>query len=165
MLRAEDRVELVHGEILDMSPIGKEHSGVVDFLAAFFHSIGKGETIVRVQSSILLDDRSEPQPDLAILHFRADYYRKELPQAQDVLMVIEVSDSSIEFDLGLKAALYATAEIREYWVVDLRRRVLRVHREPVSGQYQIVREIPRADTVAALAFPAHSLRLDELFLD
>lgn len=135
ILKPDDRVELIAGEIIDMSPIGSLHAAVVDLLASLFHRHCGPRAIVRVQSPILLDEASAPQPDLVILRPRADFYRDVLPGPADVLLVVEVADSSLPFDLAVKVPLYAAAKIAETWVIDAA--TLTTHRfgRPAAGRY------------------------------
>ncbi|WP_295391398.1 Uma2 family endonuclease [uncultured Thiodictyon sp.] len=125
-----DRLELIDGEMRDMPPIGPPHGGTTDTLTMTFASQLVGKAIVRVQGALVLDDGTELYPDLSVLKCRDDYYRKGNPTGDDVLLVIEVADSSLALDLRTKLAKYARAGIRRYWVVDLRHRTLHDHRDP-----------------------------------
>ena len=145
------RVELLDGEVFEMSPIGPQHGAIVDRLASFFTSHIAGRAICRVQGPVALDESSEPEPDLAILEHRGDYYASGHPCPRDVLLVVEVGDTSIDHDLGAKLRLYAGAGIREYWVIDLNRGVLIVHRDPRGDQYGSVREYDRTASVGPSA--------------
>jgi len=135
ILGPDDRVELIAGEIIDMSPIGSLHAAVVDLLASLFHRHCGPRAIVRVQSPILLDEASQPQPDLAILRPRADFYRDALPGPADVLLLVEVADSSLPFDLGVKVPLYAAATIPETWVIDAATLTSHCFRRPGGDRY------------------------------
>lgn len=126
ILGPEDRVELIAGEIIDMSPIGSLHAALVSRLAMLFSRHVGDKAVVWIQNPLLLDDVSQPQPDLAILRPRADFYRDGFPGPADVLLAIEVADTSLAFDRGVKAALYAAAGIPETWVIDAG--TLRTHR-------------------------------------
>jgi len=137
------RVELVCGEIIQMSPIGKGHAACVDFLAQFITLRLRRSAIVRVQNPVLLDDFSEPQPDLLILKRRADFYRHAHPRPEDVLLVIEVSDSTLEYDRKVKMPLYAGAGIPEAWLVNLPDERIEVYSDPAGGEYQTVRTYAR----------------------
>jgi Uma2 family endonuclease len=125
-----DRLELIDGEMRDMPPIGPPHGGTTDTLTMIFASQLVGKAIVRVQGALVLDDGTEIYPDLSVLKYREDYYRKGNPTGDDVLLVIEVADSSLAPDLRIKRAKYARAGIRRYWVADLRHRTLHDHRDP-----------------------------------
>ena len=136
ILGEDDRVELIEGEIVDMAPIGQDHVGTVNSLAAALFRAFDDRAIVSVQNPIRLDVLSEPQPDFTVLRRRADFYRTgERAGPADVLLLIEVADSSLRFDRVVKLPLYAKAGIQEVWIVDLRQRVVDVHRAPRDGAY------------------------------
>ena len=135
ILTADDRVELLQGEIIEMSPINSEHASTVDFLAReLILQIGK-KAIVRVQNPIRLSDYSEPEPDLVIARFTEDRYRAAHPSAEDVCLVIEVADSSLNQDRVLKYGLYAAAGIPEYWIINLADRQVEVFKRPANDEY------------------------------
>lgn len=134
ILGPADRVELIEGEIIDTSPIGVLHAAIVDALVRFF-SRSTGESVfIRWQNPLRLDDLSEPEPDIAILRPRADFYTTAHPGPADVLLVIEVADTSLAYDLGTKVPLYARHGIPEVWVIDAATRRTRVFRQPVGGR-------------------------------
>jgi Uma2 family endonuclease len=134
ILGSADRVELIDGEIIDMSPIGALHAAIVDVLARHF---GRrvGETVfVRCQNPLRLDDMSEPEPDITILRPRTDFYTTAHPGPADVLLVIEVADTSLAYDLGVKVPLYARHGIPEVWVIDAMTRRTRLFRKPLGSR-------------------------------
>ena len=133
ILGPQDRVELIDGEIIDMSPIGVLHAAIVDVLARHFGRRAGELVFVRCQNPLRLDDISEPEPDIAILRPRADFYMTAHPGAADVLLVIEVADTSLAYDLGTKVPLYARHGIPEVWVIDAATRHTRVFRRPVGN--------------------------------
>jgi len=133
ILGPRDRVELIDGEIIDMSPIGVLHAAIVDVLARHFGRRAGESVFVRCQNPLRLDDISEPEPDIAILRPRADFYMTAHPGAADVLLVIEVADTSLAYDLGTKVPLYARHGIPEVWVIDAATRQTRVFRRPVGS--------------------------------
>ena len=133
ILGPRDRVELIDGEIIDMSPIGVLHAAIVDVLARHFGRRTGESVFVRCQNPLRLDDISEPEPDIAILRPRADFYMTAHPGAADVLLVIEVADTSLAYDLGTKVPLYARHGIPEVWVIDAATRQTRVFRRPVGS--------------------------------
>ena len=133
ILGPRERVELIDGEIIDMSPIGVLHAAIVDVLARHFGRRADESVFVRCQNPLRLDDISEPEPDIAILRPRADFYMTAHPGAADVLLVIEVADTSLAYDLGTKVPLYARHGIPEVWVIDAATRHTRVFRRPVGG--------------------------------
>src|SRR5262245_39643585 len=135
LLHPDDRTELIEGEIVDMPPIGSERASVVTVLTRRLLSAVDDSVEVRVQLPVRFMPRSEPQPDFALVKHKPDAYRQGHPTAKDVLLLIEVSDSTLRYDLDVKARLYATHGIAEYWVIDLvNRRVVR-HRAPSRKQY------------------------------
>ncbi len=163
ILAEDDRVELLDGEIIVMSPIGLPHSATVRYLISFFSArVGK-QAIVDVQNPIAIDDENEPQPDLTLLRPSEDYYRKQHPGPADVLLLIEVADTSLELDRGEKLSLYAQAGIHEYWIVDLNRRVLIVHRQPKDAEYASVQHYDGDARVVPEALADVELAIGSLF--
>ena len=136
ILSPEDRVELLDGEIIEMAPIGAPHGGKVDRLNSLVAGlVADGRVIARVQGPLRLDRRNEPQPDLMLLRPRADFYESSHPTAADVLLLVEVADSSLAWDRGPKLDLYARHGIPEVWIVDLVGRVVEVCRKPGPQGY------------------------------
>ena len=137
ILGAEDRVELIDGEIIDMSPIGSAHAGCVNRLIRGLAPVaGAGTAVLSVQSPLRLGSHDEPQPDIMLLRPRADDYATAHPGPSDVLLVIEVAASSLRFDRTTKLPLYARHEVPEVWIVDLAGAGIEVHREPQHGVYR-----------------------------
>lgn len=162
ILHEDDRVELIRGEILNMSPIGTRHQAVVDGATRLLvRSVGD-LAIVRVQGTIELDRFSAPQPDLVLLRPRDDLYVHKHPGAADIFLVMEVADSSLEYDLTVKKALYAIMGIHEYWVVDLQNNRILCYSEPAADSYSTVREFHRGDTIAANLLPDCRFKADIL---
>ena len=159
ILGEDDRVELVEGVIVAMAAMGSRHAACVDRLNRYLNKFAGDEMLVRVQSPIRLDDTSEPEPDIALLKPREDFYSHEHPGPGNVLLVIEVSDTSAEYDTSVKLPLYARAGIPETWLVNLTTETVEVHSQPVSGEYrQTLRakrgEILRSEAVAGLEIDA-----------
>lgn len=136
LLAPEARVELIEGEIIDMAPIGTGHDSVVMQLNRLFHRAAGDRCVVKIQGAIRLDAMSEPQPDVAILAPSPDFYRHAHPTPADVLLVIEVSDSTLRYDRDVKIPLYARHGIPEVWIVDLEHGELRTCRSPEGGRYR-----------------------------
>jgi Uma2 family endonuclease len=134
ILGPADRVELIDGEIIDMSPIGVLHAAIVDALVRHFGRHACQAVVIRCQNPLRLDDISEPEPDIAILRPRADLYTTAHPGPADVLLVIEVADTSLAYDLGTKVPLYARHGVPEVWVIDAATRRTRVFRQPAGGR-------------------------------
>lgn len=149
----DDRLELIEGEIVDMAAVGGPHIRTINGLNKLF-ARGLEDVIVQVQCPIYLDEHSEPVPDLALLRPETDTYPA---WPSDVLLVIEVSDTTLRYDRGVKARLYARAGISEYWVVALSRRAVLVHRDPSPEGYRTVFTVQGDQPIAALAFPDFTL--------
>jgi len=129
-----ERVELIDGEIIDMSPIGVLHAAIVDALVRFLSRCAGESAFIRCQNPLRLDDFNELEPDIAVLRPRADCYTTAHPGPADVLLVIEVADTSLAYDLGTKVPLYARHGIPEVWVIDATTRRTRVFRQPAGGR-------------------------------
>ena len=136
ILTEEDRVELIAGQIVAMSPIGSRHAACVDRLNGLLHRQPEQAFIVRVQSPIALDAYSEPEPDLVLLRPHADFYAEAHPSAADVMLAVEVADTSIDYDREVKLPLYAQAGLPEVWLIDLQKGYIEVYVRPQGGVYQ-----------------------------
>ena len=156
----DDRVELIDGAIIDMAPIGQSHAAAVNGLTRALVMACGSKAIASVQNPIRLDRLNEPQPDFAVLRPRADFYAAgDRPGPADVLLLVEVADSSLRYDLTVKLPLYARAGIPELWIVDLKRRALDAFRRPTSGRYAEVATYRPGDRLA-LAAADIAVRLD-----
>lgn len=162
ILKEDDRVELLRGEIVEMSPIGRRHAACVNRLNALFNKRLTDLVIVAVQNPVELDDNSEPQPDIALLRLRDDFYEAGHPQVEDVLLLVEVADTTIEFDREVKIPLYAEAGISEVWVVDINGQYLEVYLQPSLKGYQIIQKYYRGQSLTIQAFPDVSFTVDEV---
>ncbi|NEQ24827.1 MAG: Uma2 family endonuclease [Microcoleus sp. SIO2G3] len=162
ILTEDDRVELIRGEIVEMSPIGRHHAACVDRLNEMFILRLAQATIVRVQNPVELDDNSEPQPDLVLLRRRTDFYEAGHPQPEDILLLVEVADTTVEADRNVKIPLYANSRISEVWLVDLNAQCLEVYRQSFENGYQIIQKYYRGQSVAIDAFPEVSFTIDEV---
>jgi Uma2 family endonuclease len=162
ILSREDRVELIEGEIIDMSPIGIRHISCVDGLVDLLTHLPTRDWMLRVQSPVRLDEHSEPQPDIALLKRRSDFYRTSPSTPADVLLVIEVSDSSIGYDRDIKVPPYARAGIPEVWLVDLTTNRIEVYSQPVNGTYQSVLRFNRGETILSPSLPEITLEVSEI---
>src|SRR2546422_2277310 len=162
LLSEDDRVELIEGEIIEMSPIGSSHGGTVKRSSNFLNRTLGDTVIVSVQNPIRLNDFSEPQPDLALLKPRKDFYSTSHPVPEDVLVVIEVADTSVNYDRNVKLPLYARAGIPEAWLMVLPKEVIEVHSQPKNGKYQKVQRLKRGKTLTSPTIPSLSCRVEEL---
>jgi Uma2 family endonuclease len=159
----DDRVELIRGEIVEMTPIGSVHASVVDVLNSLLgRALTREQAIVRVQNPARLDQRSEPQPDIMLLRPRSDFYRSGHPGPSEVLLLIEVSDTSLAYDRSVKLSLYAQAGIAEVWIIDIEAETVEVNRDPESGSYAIHSVVARRASVSPQAFPEIRLSVDEI---
>jgi len=160
VLCEDERVELIEGELLAMSPFGSRHAGTVNRLNALLFDALRGRVLLSLHDPIQLPPTSEPQPDVALLRPRADFYTASHPTADETLLVIEVADSSLDYDRQIKIPLYARHGIREAWLLDLEHDVLLVYREPGPAGYQVTHTLRRGETVALLAFPEQPIGVE-----
>ena len=164
ILGEDDRVELIAGQIVTQLPIGTAHGGAVKRLNQLLTNLAQGRCIVSVQDPIALDAISEPEPDLALLRPRPDFYAKEHPGPEDVLLIVEVADTSLGFDREEKIPLYAAAGIPEVWLVDLAGKALVVYSRPAQGNYTEVTRHRSGATIAIPGLPEAQLAVSELAL-
>jgi Uma2 family endonuclease len=162
VLAPDARVELIEGEIVDMATIGTRHASTVMRLNRLLMNAAGHVATVSVQNPLRLDDRSEPQPDLMLLSPRDDFYASAHPTAADVLLLIEVSDSTARYDREIKLPLYARHGVREVWIIDLDNRLLRVCRRPVGDIYTETRETATPETLAVEGLPGVSIDASRL---
>ena len=145
IFRQDARLELIEGEIIEMSPIGSPHAACVKLLSGLLHRFFGDTLIVGVQDPIRLNDFSEPQPDLSLLRRRVDYYRERHPTPADVLLLIEVADTTVVKDRTIKIPLYARAGIAEAWLVNIPDERVEVYSNPAGGAYQRAEVFGRGD--------------------
>ncbi len=163
ILAPDARVELLEGQIIDMLPIGPFHSGVGSRLLNLFVKAGGEHWIARYQDPIHLSERSEPQPDVALVKPRADYYQQAHPTPADVYLLVEVADSSVRFDREEKLPAYARAGIAEFWIINLVEKVVEVYRDPSSiGVYGVMTRAAVGENIAPHAFPDVLISVAEL---
>ena len=163
LLAPDARVELIEGEIIDMAPIGKDHTSVVDQLTRLLVRAVGDDAIVRVQGSFRLSQMSEPQPDVILLRPRPDFYRSEFATGADTLLVIEVSDSTLRYDRDVKVPLYARHGVPEVWILDLQNDRLLVFGSLVDGAYTQRDSVARPGAVAVAALPGLAVDLKSVF--
>jgi Uma2 family endonuclease len=155
-----ERVELIEGEIIQMAAIGRRHAARVDRLAEFFGDRVRTRAIIRVQNPISIGDRSEPQPDIALVQRRADFYEESLPNSEDVLLLVEVADSTVNYDRDVKVPNYARSGIQEVWLWDLEANCLEVYRDPTVNAYTSIQKFEGSQQFSPLAFPDFVVSLD-----
>ncbi|MDJ1184661.1 Uma2 family endonuclease [Roseofilum casamattae] len=162
ILRSGDRVELIEGEIIQMSPIGPVHAACVDRLTELLLSQLSGRAKVRGQNPIRLNDTSEPEPDVCVVRPRTDFYRDGHPQPQDVFLVVEVADSTVRGDREIKIPLYARSQIPEVWLLNLPEQCLEVYRDPTPEGYRQVQRLQEGDIVTLQSFPDIQFTIEQL---
>jgi Uma2 family endonuclease len=162
ILGEDDRVELIEGEIVQMAPIGSRHQACVNRLNALFSRGAADRAVVEVQGPINLPGHSEPEPDVALLRRRADYYAEAHPGPNDILLLVEVSDTSADYDRQVKAPLYARHGVLELWLVDLETGVVEVYRRPTARGYQEVLQHGRGQRLSPEAFPDLDLAVEDI---
>jgi Uma2 family endonuclease len=160
ILPANERFELIEGEIIKMSPIGKRHAACVNRLSRILNRQVSNAVIVSIQNPIVLDDFSEPQPDVALLKFREDFYEHALPQSTDVLLVIEVSDTTLDYDRKIKLSSYAHASIAEVWIVNLPEEIIETYAQPANGTYEHTWLLKHGETFTSETVPDLKINVD-----
>jgi Uma2 family endonuclease len=157
-----DHIELIQGDLITMSPIGIRHAACVNKLTRELTQHLSDQAIVSVQNPIELSEISEPEPGVALLVYRDDYYASHLPTAADVYLVIEVSDTTLAFDRAVKLPMYAQAGIPEVWLVNLIDNAIEVYRQPEAGKYAERRRIAKGGMVTAVSFPHVTFPVSDL---
>jgi Uma2 family endonuclease len=153
ILDPDDRVELIRGEVVWMTPIGPSHASSVSLLnRLLIESVGSRGYLSPQNPVVILPD-SVPQPDLALAHARDHNYREVHPTPADLILLVEVADTSLKKDKLLKLPLYADSGVPEVWIVDVNRRVVEVYRDPVDDRYRDAREYGRDDAIALVELP------------
>ena len=160
LLPAELRTELIKGEIIDMSPINSLHAAAVKRLNRLLSRVLGDTVLLSVQDPIAISEYSEPQPDIAVLNFRADFYAEGHPQPEDILLVVEVADSSVYKDRNVKIPMYGNAGIPEVWLVDLEHNSVEIHLSPFSEGYKNCQVYKKGDTITSPC--VKSVAVDEL---
>ena len=159
----DDRVELIDGQVRELLPITPLHAAIVNRLMATLVELLNRSAIVHVQNPVQLDPHNETLPDIAIIKARGDYYTTAHPGPRDTLLVIEVADSSLAYDLYEKAPLYAKSMISELWVVDLEAEVVRVFTQPGQSGYASERVVARGATIASTSVEGLRVEVNEIF--
>jgi len=162
VFRKEDRVELLDGEIYLMAAVGPWHNAAVDVVNMALAPALNGRAIVRVQGSFRLSPSSEPEPDILVLRHQWDFYRTRLPGPEDVLLLVEVSDTSISYDRNLKLPLYSLSGVNEVWLVNRHDERVETYRRPLGWRYDEVDYKQRGEVVSLLAFPEIAIPVADL---
>jgi Uma2 family endonuclease len=148
----ERGIELINGEIIEMSPIGSKHAKTVKKLNKLIGVLMGDQAIISIQDPIIASNHSEPEPDVAILKNRADFYENELPHSEDVLLIIEVADTSFYYDSTVKLPLYASSGIPECWIIDLGKKEIQSYWKPNGDAYQFGKLVRIGDEISAQYF-------------
>ncbi|HEV8586646.1 MAG TPA: Uma2 family endonuclease [Methylomirabilota bacterium] len=153
ILNEDDRVELIRGEIVQMSPIGIRHAACVARLNELLIVRLRGRATLWPQNPLTIVPDSEPQPDIVLLRYRADFYAGiGLPGPDDVALLVEIADASLRYDRRVKGALYAESGVRDYWIVDLEGEAIEIYRDPRHGRFERTERVARGGTLSPLAF-------------
>lgn len=162
ILTEDSRVELIDGEIVEMAPIGSGNAAAVNCLNRLFVRAVGDKAFVSVQNPLRLDLWSEPQPDLILLRPREDDYRTGHPGPEDVLVVVEVAHSTLDYDRGTKLPLYCGAGAPEVWIVNLVAEVIEVYRDPVGSRYAASLTAARGEVIAPALLPELRIAVDDV---
>src|SRR5205085_8941770 len=162
VLSEDDRVELIEGEVVEMNPIGSRHAACVGRLTELLGRLVGGAAIVWVQNPVRIDDYSEPLPDVALLKRRDDFYAQANPQPTDVLLIIEVADSSVEYDRDIKIPLYAQAGIPEVWLINLPKGSIEIYTQPSNDSYLETRYVKRGESLVSESIPSVIIDADSV---
>ncbi|MDQ6694852.1 MAG: Uma2 family endonuclease [Chloroflexota bacterium] len=162
ILAEDERVELIRGEVVKMAAIGPRHLACVILLQEMFHELLGRTDMVSTQNSIRLHDNSMPQPDIALLKRRRNAYADQLPTARDVLLLVEVVDSSLQADRTAKVPLYAEAGIPQVWLVNLEKGVVEVYSDPVNGSFEMTSVVQHGETLALPGGLERTLSVDDV---
>lgn len=162
VLNSDDRVELIEGEIIRMPPIGSSHASTVAKIYRMLSQVFSDRAIIWIQNPVRLSDFSEPVPDIAILKPRDDFYAAHHPTPEDVLLIIEVSDTTFLSDRNVKVPLYARSQIAEVWLVNLPQQVVEVYSYPSEGNYQNLSTFSRGDVLNSPSLVDLSISVDDI---
>ena len=157
-----ERVELIRGEIIKMSPIGRRHAACVDRCNYVFADKLGGKVVIRIQNPLALDNTSEPEPDVMLLKYQDDFYESGHPQPSDVFLLIEVADSTIDSDRELKIPIYAEDGITEVWLIDINNACIEIYRYPTAEGYTDIQKFYRGQNISIFAFPDVRIAVNEI---
>lgn len=158
----DDHVELINGRIVKMSPIGRKHFACVNRLTRLFTLQLTDQVVVSVQNPVVLSDRSEPEPDVTLLRPRDDFYEERLPEAADVLLLVEVSEATLRFDKEVKLPLYAESGVAEVWIIDLKTATVEVYAEPQNAIYNQQQTFKRGQSISPRLLPTFTASVQQL---
>jgi Uma2 family endonuclease len=155
--------ELIEGEIVKKMTQGDYHISCVNRLNMIFAPILAGKAIVSIQNAVVIGDISEPEPDVTLLEYREDFYASGKATAADVLLLIEVSDTTLKYDRDVKLKIYAAEGVAEVWIVNLPKQILEVHTDPQKGKYKLVKKYERNQTVSSKNLPEIKIKVSDIF--
>jgi len=161
MLKDYEKAEIIEGELIQKIPIGDRHASVVDFLTRVFVKNAPDEILVRIQNPIRLSDYDEPEPDIVLADLRK-FDGKRHPRPDEIILIIEVSDSTVKYDRDQKLPLYAEVEIPEVWIVNLPNEIVEVHTKPKFGLYQLAQIYNRGDILQSEAIPNLEIEVEKI---
>jgi Uma2 family endonuclease len=159
----DEHIELIEGRLIAMPPIGINHVSIVNQLNHLFHQAVNNQAIVQVQSPVYLNNNYMPEPDISLAKYRADFYRSRRIKAEDILLIVEVSDSSFRYDSEIKIPSYAQFSIPEVWIIDVNSQSLIRHYHPVNGTYSHIETIAKLEQITLTTLPDITLNLTNLF--
>ncbi len=162
IIKPDEKVELIRGEIIKMSPMGTRHAAGIARLTQLLYRKFGDLILLGVQNPIRLNNNSQPEPDLSLLIPRSDFYVAAYPCPQDIYLIIEVSDSTLDYDRYTKIPLYAEANIQEVWIVNLKEECLEVYRHPLQGSYQAIQKYYRGESIFIESFPEIEFTIAEI---
>jgi Uma2 family endonuclease len=162
ILSGDDRVELIDGEVVAMTPIGSRHNACVSSATRALVRAAGDDAIVQPHGSIRLDMYHEPEPDLVLLRPRIDFYASRHAGPSDILLIAEIADSSLEYDRDVKGPIYAQSGISEYWLADLNANVVWCYSGPVAGTFQRVEPHRAGESIAPQLLPGCAIPVDVL---
>ena len=162
ILPEESGWEVIDGYLIDKMSIGSKHASTVKRLNRIFTNLVGNEAIISIQDPIRVDEYNEPEPDVALLKSRKDFYAESHPTPQDVLLLIEVSDSTVEFDREIKKTLYAKAEVAEFWLVNLKENTVECYSSPKNGNYRLAKILEKGKTIKSETIEKLTLQVEEI---
>ncbi|AUC62336.1 putative dioxygenase [Cyanobacterium sp. HL-69] len=162
VLKEDYLIELINGEIFEMSPVGFKHASCVKKINYLFAEKLGSKVIIGVQDPIKLNNNSEPQPDIVLLKPRKDFYANDHPTVEDIFLLIEVADSSIDYDRTFKIPIYAENKVQEVWLVDLNQNLLEVYQNPQKNYYQNITKLSSEDSLTLSQPEAITIKLDRI---
>ena len=163
ILTEDDRVELLDGEIYLMSPLGSLHIAIVNRLNKLLMRLVGDDAILSIQNSVQLNDYSEPQPDVALLSPRDDYYDQALARPDDILLLIEVADTSLDYDREQKLPRYAASNVAEVWIIDVDQQIVEQYSQPMQGQYTQINKVLFGNAIQSKAMQQIAFTTEHIF--